>query len=140
MVAQDNAPHDVWASNLDAEFANMRKAAKTASYVVACIEFPGLCMTPLGTFFSQEHFTYQQLLVNVNGLKPIQFGFTFVYESAAPGEPQLLTFQYNLHFDLDEDMFTDDAIRAYEQAGMDFKRHNVSHFQFKFPYFKRFSL
>lgn len=124
MVAQDVALHDVWASNFDAEFASMRATARKATHVIPCIEFPGLCMTPLGTFFSREHFTYQQLLVNVNALNPIQFGFTFICDLPT-GETQLSVYQFNLHFDLNEDMFTEEAINAYHEAGFDFKRHSV---------------
>ncbi|KAI6175887.1 Poly(A)-specific ribonuclease [Aphelenchoides bicaudatus] len=126
MVAPDFMVHDVWASNFDTEFANLRKAAQKATHVIPFIEFPGLCMTPLGTFFSKEQYTYQQLLVNVNALKPIQFGFTFVYESSNTAESnQLAVYQFNLHFDLNEDMFTNDAIQAYEEAGLNFQRHST---------------
>jgi len=127
MVAQDFVIHDVWASNFDSEFANFRKAAQKATHVIPFIEFPGLCMTPLGTFFSKEQYTYQQLLVNVNALKPIQFGFTFVFDasSASTDPSQLVVYQFNLHFDLNEDMFTDEAIQAYEGAGLNFQRHST---------------
>jgi len=103
----------------------MRLAAKKATYVIPCIEFPGLCLTPLGTFFSREQFCYQQLIANVNTLKPIQIGFTFVSELQNSSDTsQLAVYQFNLHFDLTEDMFTEDSIKAYEGAGFNFQKHN----------------
>ncbi|KAI6214080.1 hypothetical protein M3Y94_00226400 [Aphelenchoides besseyi] len=125
MVGQEVALHDVWASNLEEEFANMRVLASKATHIIAAIEFPGVCMTPLGTFFSREQYSYQQLLVNVNALKPIQFGFTFVHDSPTHGQSQMSVWQFNLHFDREEDMFTNEAIEAYEQAGFNFQRHST---------------
>jgi CCR4-NOT transcription complex subunit 7/8 len=85
-------------------------------------------MTPLGSFYSKEQFTYQQLLVNVNSLNPIQFGFTFVFDplKAVEDSSQFAVYQFNFQFDVNEDMFTAEAIQAYEQAGLDFQRHSVS--------------
>jgi CCR4-NOT transcription complex subunit 7/8 len=129
MVTQDSSiVHDVWTTNFDAEFANLRRATKEATCVVPSIEFPGLCMTPLGTFFSREHFTYQQLIVNVNALKPIQFGFTLLDETANPESAISAVYQFNLHFDLNEDMFSEEAIQVYQEAGFDFRKHSVSFF------------
>jgi hypothetical protein len=128
MVALDGIIHDVWASNFDTEFANLRKVVRKSSCVIPFIEFPGLCMTPLGTFFTREQFTYQQLIVNVNALKPIQLGFTFVPNTPAPEPSFPDVYQFNLHFDLSEDMFTDEAIQAYQDAGINFSRHSVSYF------------
>lgn len=125
MVAQDGIVHDVWTSNFDTEFANLRKAARKATYVIPFIEFSGLCLTPLGTFFNKEQFTYQQLIINVNALKPIQFGFTLVNEMSNADSSQPVVYQFNLHFDLNEDMFSDDIIQAYQDAGFNFQRHSV---------------
>lgn len=120
MVAQNVILHDVWAGTLDEEFAVLRKVARKASLVVTNIEFPGICMTPIGTFFSQEHFSYQQLLVNVNALKPLQMGFTFLHCG------QVHVFQFNFHFNPQEDMICEEALQAYEAAGLDLEKHNVS--------------
>lgn len=126
MVTQDSIVHDVWTNNFDTEFSSLRRVTKEATCVVPAIEFPGLCMTPMGTFFGREQFTYQQLIVNVNALKPIQFGFTLIDETPN-GDPTILAiYQFNLHFDLNEDMFTEEAIQAYQEAGIDFRKHSVS--------------
>ena len=132
MVDQTFVLHDVWTTNLDEEFDQLREIASRATHVVASIEFPGVCMTPMGTFYSHEQYSYQQLLVNVNGLKPIQFGFTFVHESPVLGLSQMSVFQFNLRFNKDEDMYTDEAIQAYEAAGLDFHRYSVRFFTFTF--------
>ncbi|CAD5226770.1 unnamed protein product [Bursaphelenchus xylophilus] len=117
MVAQDIIFRDVWASNLDEEFAELRKIVRKSNAVITNIEFPGICMTPIGTFFSQEHFSYQQLLVNVNALKPLQIGFTFIHKP-------IVVFQFNFHFNINEDMCSDEAYNAYQAAGYDFEKHN----------------
>lgn len=69
----------------------------------------------------------------MNALKPIQLGFTFVTEPPHPESNQLVVFQFNLQFDRNEDMFTDEAMQAYEEAGFNFQRHNVSSFDAQFP-------
>lgn len=125
MVAQDVIVHDVWATNFDAEFSNMRKAARKAAYVIPFIEFPGVCMTPLGTFYSREHYAYQQLLINVNTVKPIQLGFTFIFESPHSEPSSLAVYQFNLHFDVSEDMFTADALQSFEKTGLKFSKHST---------------
>ncbi|CAD5219684.1 unnamed protein product [Bursaphelenchus okinawaensis] len=118
MVAQDITFRDVWASNLDEEFAELRKIVRKSTAVITNIEFPGICMTPIGTFFSQEHFSYQQLLVNVNSLKPLQMGFTFIHKPVT-------IFQFNFHFNVAEDMCSDEALNAYQASGFDFDKHNT---------------
>lgn len=77
MVTQDVIIHDVWTSNFDTEFVKLRKEAAKATYVIPFIEFPGLCMTPLGTFFSREHYNYQQVIRNYDA---------FDVDTLAPGQ------------------------------------------------------
>lgn len=123
MGAPDVLFREVWATNLEEEFAELRKIVRKSTHVFTSIEFPGICMTPIGTFFSQEHFSYQQLLVNVNALKPLQMGFTFLQ---AP-HTTATVFQFNFQFNVHEDMCTEEALQAYQSAGYDFDKHSVSY-------------
>ena len=64
--------HDVWAPQLEEEFARLRDFIDDYPYVAMDTEFPGVVNTPMGQFKSKEDFNYQQLMVNVNVLKLIQ--------------------------------------------------------------------
>lgn len=125
MLAYEPVLHDVWSANLDDEIEQLRQIAVKATHVISSIEFPGMCLTPMGTFYTLEQYSYQQLLVNVNGLKPIQFGLAFVHESAHLGLSQMSVYQFNLRFNKEEDMYTDEAIQAYDAAGVNLHRHNA---------------
>uniref|UniRef100_A0A915N5M6 Zinc finger protein 593 homolog n=1 Tax=Meloidogyne javanica TaxID=6303 RepID=A0A915N5M6_MELJA len=69
---QDVTLHDVWASNLEEEFASLREFIDDYPYVAMDTEFPGVVITPVGQFYAKDEFNYQQLYCNVNLLKLIQ--------------------------------------------------------------------
>jgi CCR4-NOT transcription complex subunit 7/8 len=72
--------HEVWASNLEDEFAQLRDFIDDYPFVAMDTEFPGVVMTPIGQFKNKEDFNYQQLCCNVNALKLIQvLLFNFLY-------------------------------------------------------------
>lgn len=125
MVAQEVTLHEVWNANLEEEFAKIRQLIPDYPYVAMDTEFPGVVATPLGQFKSKEDFNYQQLLCNVNMLKLIQVGFTFVN-----GEGQLPPggdiWQFNFHFSLTDDMYSMESVDLLKTAGFDFSKHQVS--------------
>lgn len=87
-------------------------------------EFPGVVITPMGIFKNKEDFNYQQLLCNVNVLKLIQVGFTMVNkEGCLP--PNHDIWQFNFHFNLNDDMFSNESIELLRSAGFDFNKHLV---------------
>jgi hypothetical protein len=88
---------DVWASNLEEEFARLREIVKKYPYVAMDTEFPGIVAKPIGDFRSASDYQYQLLQTNVNLLKLIQLGITF-YNNEGERPPGISTFQFNFKF------------------------------------------
>lgn len=113
---------NVWAKNLEEEFAKLRQVVQKYRYVAMDTEFPGVVAKPTGEFRSASEYQYQLVKCNVDLLKLIQVGLTFFNED---GEKPagLVTFQFNLKFSLQEDMYAQDSIDMLTSAGIQFKRH-----------------
>jgi len=113
---------DVWAHNLLEEFKNIRTVVKTHNFVAMDTEFPGVVARPIGEFRSTAEYQYQLLRCNVDLLKIIQLGLTFLDENgkAAPG---FSTWQFNFKFNLTEDMYAQDSIDLLQNSGLQFKKH-----------------
>jgi len=120
---------DVWASNLEQEFRNIRQMVEKYSWVAMDTEFPGIVARPLGDFRSTTDYQYQLLRCNVGLLKLIQVGITFMDpEGNLP--PDCSTWQFNFKFSLQEDMYAADSIELLQQSGIDFRRLNVDGIDF----------
>lgn len=85
-------------------------------------EFPGVVARPIGEFRSNADYQYQLLRCNVDLLKIIQLGLTFMNEQ---GEypPGTSTWQFNFKFNLTEDMYAQDSIELLTTSGIQFKKH-----------------
>lgn len=120
---QDVTLHDVWTTNLEEEFVRLRELIDDYQFVAMDTEFPGVTITPVGQFKSKEDFNYQQLTTNVNAMKLIQVGLTLVNEK---GElpPDRDVWQFNMHFNLAEDMFSQDSVDLLKSSGFDFFKHH----------------
>uniref|UniRef100_A0A914UI44 poly(A)-specific ribonuclease n=1 Tax=Plectus sambesii TaxID=2011161 RepID=A0A914UI44_9BILA len=117
--------HDVWAHNLEEEFAKVRDVVKDYPFIAMDTEFPGVVATPLGQFKSKEDFNYQQVSCNVNMLKLIQVGFAFCdAEGNIPGSDNAV-WQFNFKFSLQDDMYSQDSVDLLRNAGIDFARHQT---------------
>uniref|UniRef100_A0A915EFX7 poly(A)-specific ribonuclease n=1 Tax=Ditylenchus dipsaci TaxID=166011 RepID=A0A915EFX7_9BILA len=114
--------HDVWDYNLREEFDKMLTLIDDYPFVAMDTEFPGVVVNPVGSFLNKEDFNYKQLYCNVNVLKLIQVGFTFV-DSSGCLPPKNDIWQFNFHFDLDKDMFSEASIELLKTAGFNFDRH-----------------
>lgn len=117
---------DVWQSNLEEEFKRIRKIVRRGygEYIAMDTEFPGIVARPMGNFTSPATYSYQLLRANVNILKLIQVGFTFLNsngETPPEGEPS--TWQFNFKFNLQTDMFASDSIKLLEESGIKFSRN-----------------
>lgn len=90
---------DVWRHNLEEEFDLIRKVVSKYNYVAMDTEFPGVVARPIGEFRSTSDYQYQLLRCNVDLLKIIQLGLTFMDDqgNTAPG---LSTWQFNFKFSL----------------------------------------
>lgn len=113
---------DVWASNLEDEFKVIRQVVQKFSYVAMDTEFPGVVARPIGEFRSTADYQYQLLRCNVDLLKIIQLGLTFLDDSAKT-PPGYTTWQFNFKFNLTEDMYAQDSIDLLQNSGIQFKKH-----------------
>lgn len=119
MVVSSSVPRvvDVWARNLEEEFAKMLQVVESGEYpyVTMDTEFPGIVMTEGGS-------RYTELRRNVDALRLIQLGIAFSNEK---GESPLDTpcWQFNFEFDVTTDLYAADSITLLHQAGLDFRKH-----------------
>lgn len=121
---KDVVINNVWRDNLEAEFTRIRNLIKDYPFIAFDTEFPGVVATPMGAFKNKNEFVYNQIMSNVNMLKPIQVGFCLMNEK---GElpPRKDVWQFNLHFSLGEDIFAVQSIDLLKAAGIDFTKHRV---------------
>jgi CCR4-NOT transcription complex subunit 7/8 len=109
---------DVWRHNLEEEFILIRKIVNKYCYVAMDTEFPGnyfhpntiislfnlvhfkgVVARPIGEFRSTADYQYQLLRCNVDLLKIIQLGLTFMDEQGNTA-PEFSTWQFNFKFSL----------------------------------------
>lgn len=114
---------DVWAHNLEEEMAKISELIEDYPYISMDTEFPGIIAKPFGTFPSKANYAYQLMRLNVDFLKIIQIGITLGDGHGGFPKPYS-TWQFNFKFNIDEDMYTTDAIELLQQSGIDFKRFN----------------
>ncbi|XP_072141095.1 CCR4-NOT transcription complex subunit 7-like isoform X2 [Dermacentor andersoni] len=114
---------DVWASNLEDAFHTIRHMVQRYNYIAMDTEFPGVVARPIGEFRSAADYQYQLLRCNVDLLKIIQLGLTFLDE-AGNTAPNCCTWQFNFKFNLMEDMYAQDSIDLLTNSGIQFMKHN----------------
>ncbi|CBZ27128.1 putative CCR4 associated factor [Leishmania mexicana MHOM/GT/2001/U1103] len=123
---------DVWADNLEEEFATIRSLIKDYSFVSLDTEFPGVVAKPVGSFKTTHEFYYQTLRCNVNLLKIIQLGITLLNDKGEVPE-HCSTWQFNFRFSIKEDVYAQDSIELLRHGGINFDYFNdfgieVTHF------------
>ncbi|CAL9050090.1 unnamed protein product [Musa banksii] len=119
---------DVWADNLEAEFAVIREVVDDFPFVAMDTEFPGVAIRPLGDFKTVADSNYHILRANVDLLHLIQLGLTFsdaegnLPATATGGRP--IVWQFNFReFDVDRDISNPDSIDLLRKSDIDFKRN-----------------
>ena len=75
-----------------------------------------------GEFKSSADYQYQLLRCNVDLLKIIQLGVTFLDESGNLPEG-ITTWQFNFKFNLTEDMYAEDSVDLLQNSGIQFEKH-----------------
>lgn len=119
---------EVWAENLESEFALIREIVDDFPYVAMDTEFPGIVLRPVGNFGSNYEYHYQTLKDNVDVLKLIQLGLTFSDERGnlpTCGNGQQFIWQFNFReFDPNSDVFANDSIELLRQSGINFMLNN----------------
>lgn len=118
----DYGIRDVWASNMEEEFKHLRAMAQKYHFVAMDTEFPGVVARPIGEFRSTADYQYQLLRCNVDLLKIIQIGFTFLDDNGQQPAP-VSTWQFNFKFNLTEDMYAQDSIDLLTKSGIQFRQH-----------------
>lgn len=113
---------DVWAKNLYDEFKVIRQLVPKYPFIAMDTEFPGVVARPIGEFKSLSDYQFQLLRCNVDLLKIIQLGLTFLDENGKTSQGHS-TWQFNFKFNLSEDMFAQDSIELLQNSGIQFKKH-----------------
>lgn len=113
---------DVWQNNLEEEFRKIRHVVQQYKYVAMDTEFPGVVARPIGEFRNAADYQYQLLRCNVDLLKIIQCGITFLDENGQSPSP-VSTWQFNFKYNLTEDMFAQESIDLLQNSGIQFKKH-----------------
>lgn len=110
---------EVWAWNLDEEFDALIAAVAGETGVILALdmEFPGFVhVEPPGGALGSR---YQALRENVDSLRPIQLGL-----SVASADGVLRgVWTFNLSFDVDVDLHTEQSVAFLRAAGINFPRH-----------------
>lgn len=114
---------EVWNYNLEEEFKSICKVVQDYTYVAMDTEFPGVVAKPIGEFTSSADYQYQLLRCNVDLLKIIQLGLTFMDEKADMPLEGVTTWQFNFKFNLTEDMYAEDSIDLLQNSGIQFDKH-----------------
>jgi len=112
---------DVWAHNMEEAFRDIRRLVQKFKYIAMDTEFPGVVARPIGEFRSTSDYQYQLLRCNVDLLKIIQLGITFMDEQGKT--PPVFCYQFNFKFNLTEDMYAQDSIDLLQKSGIQFKKH-----------------
>lgn len=114
---------EVWAHNLEDEFALIREVVQHYPFVAMDTEFPGVVSKPIGTFTSNSEYLYQIMRCNITMLKIIQIGLTFMNSEGKKPE-NICTWQFNFRFNLNEDMFAQESIELLTNSGIQFNKHD----------------
>ncbi|KAF8318395.1 CAF1-domain-containing protein [Clavulina sp. PMI_390] len=113
---------EVWATNLEQEFAIIRRTIDDFPYISMDTEFPGVVARPIGNFTSSPDYMYQTMRCNVDLLNVIQLGLT-LSDIHGNRPPDICTWQFNFYFNENEDMFAPDSYELLQKSGIDFPRH-----------------
>ena len=124
---------EVWAHNLETEFRRICHVVQDYPFVAMDTEFPGVVARPIGEFKSTADYQYQLLKCNVDLLKIIQLGLTFLDDKGKLPDGGISTWQFNFKFNLTEDMYAEDSVGLLQNSGIQFEKHekegiNPAHF------------
>lgn len=112
---------DVWAHNMEESFRDIRRLIQKYRFIAMDTEFPGVVARPIGEFRSTSDYQYQLLRCNVDLLRIIQLGITFMDDQGLT--PPVFCYQFNFKFNLNEDMYAQDSIDLLQKSGIQFKKH-----------------
>ena len=112
---------EVWADNLEEEFALIRDIVDDYPYIAMDTEYPGIVIPG-------EMFNYYTIKSNVDILKLIQLGLTFSDKDGnlpRCGTDKDCIWQFNFReFNLDKDEHNTKSTKLLQESGIDFKENN----------------
>ena len=119
---------EVYEENFIEEIKNLSSLLDDYNYIGMDTEFPG---TVFHVENMTEDFYYKSLKKNVDKLKLIQLGITLTNEKGEyPKDYPYHTWQFNLEFDKDIELYKDDSIDMLKKCGIDFdklKKRGIKH-------------
>jgi len=122
MSSAEQRIREVWGRNLAQEFEAIRAVVEQYPFVAMDTEFPGVVARPVGDFSNSADYQYQTLRCNVDLLKLIQLGISFC-DANGVLKPGICTWQFNMRFDLEQDMYAQDSIDLLQRSGIEFEKH-----------------
>ncbi|CAH8515056.1 unnamed protein product [Schistosoma intercalatum] len=112
---------DIWAHNFHEGMRLVRRLVRECQYVAVDTEFPGVVAKVFGEYANSFEQAYHNIKVNIDMLKPIQIGFSFFDESGQTVD-SVSTVQFNIKWNVDNEMHAADSIQLLEVSGIDFDK------------------
>lgn len=112
---------DVWAHNFCDGMRLIRRLVRDSRYVAVDTEFPGVVAKVFGEYANSFEQAYHNIKVNIDMLKPIQIGFSFFDENGHVLNT-ISTVQFNIKWNVDNEMHAADSIQLLEVSGIDFEK------------------
>ncbi|CAH8507853.1 unnamed protein product [Heterobilharzia americana] len=112
---------DVWTHNFHEGMRLVRRLVRDCRYVAVDTEFPGVVAKVFGEYANSFEQAYHNIKVNIDMLKPIQIGFSFFDESGQTLD-SVSTVQFNIKWNVDNEMHAADSIQLLEVSGIDFEK------------------
>ncbi|ERN16186.1 hypothetical protein AMTRI_Chr11g95630 [Amborella trichopoda] len=133
MESKKNRPpieiREVWAENLEEEFALISDLVDRFPYVAMDTEFPGVVIKPSIRYKRYSDFLYHTLKANVDALHLIQVGLTLADSSGnLPnlGTDSQFIWQFNFKdFNLLKHPYSPASISLLEKHGIDFEKNST---------------
>ena len=109
---------EVYQDNFVKEIKRIGKYLRQYPYIGMDTEFPGVYY-PCNS--QNSDFYYQFIKTNVDQLKLIQLGITLT-NSKGEQPPNTTTWQFNLQFDLDKEVYSSESISLLQKCGINFNK------------------
>ena len=109
---------EVFLDNFIYEIKHLSSYLEQYNYIGMDTEFPGV-VYKLDQFTSD--FYYKSIEKNVNNLKIIQLGLS-LYNSKGENPNECSTWQFNFHFDISIDKYSNDSISLLVNSGINFEK------------------
>ncbi|AMD20580.1 HDL164Wp [Eremothecium sinecaudum] len=114
---------EVWANNLTAEFASIRRLVDQYDHIALTTEFVGTIVRPIGNFRSKNDYHYQTMRTNIDLLNPVQIGISLSDAQGNKPDNTPSTWQFNFHFDLTKEMVSPESLDLLKKSGVLFEKH-----------------